>query len=85
MVPRGCLWFVIVVFPDHTHLLFWISGCYFLDASNFCTWNKIKNNSVKINSTSIGYEYIHVTFAPINLMVFINILTSNMSHLYKHI
>ena len=23
-VPRGCLQFVIVVFPDHTHLLFWI-------------------------------------------------------------
>ena len=23
-VPRGCLWFVIVVFPDHTHLLFTI-------------------------------------------------------------
>ena len=22
-VPWGCLWFVIVVFPDHTHLLFW--------------------------------------------------------------
>ena len=21
--PRGCLQFVIVVFPDHTHLLFW--------------------------------------------------------------
>ena len=21
-VPRGCLWFVIVVYPDHTHLLF---------------------------------------------------------------
>ena len=21
-VPQGCLWFVIVVFPDHTHLLF---------------------------------------------------------------
>ena len=21
-VPRGCLWFVIVVFPDHIHLLF---------------------------------------------------------------
>ena len=21
-VPRVCLWFVIVVFPDHTHLLF---------------------------------------------------------------
>ena len=24
-VPRGCLQFVIVVFPDHTYLLFWIS------------------------------------------------------------
>ena len=22
VVPRGCLWFVIVVFPDHTLLLF---------------------------------------------------------------
>ena len=25
-VPRGCLQFVIVVFPDHTHLLFPIAG-----------------------------------------------------------
>ena len=25
-MPRGCLWFVIVVFPDHTHLLFLICG-----------------------------------------------------------
>ena len=24
-VPRGCLQFVIVVFPDHTHLLFFTS------------------------------------------------------------
>ena len=24
-VPRGCLWFVIVVFPDHTHLIFLVS------------------------------------------------------------
>ena len=23
-VPRGCLQFVVVVFPDHTHLLFFI-------------------------------------------------------------
>ena len=26
-VPRGCLQFVIVVFPDHTHLLFLRSSC----------------------------------------------------------
>ena len=25
-VPRGCLRFVIVVFPDHTHLLFFAVG-----------------------------------------------------------
>ena len=34
-VPRGCLQFVIVVFPDHTHLLFllftyWKLSCLFL-------------------------------------------------------
>ena len=23
-VPWGCLWFVIVVFPDHTHLQFFV-------------------------------------------------------------
>ena len=28
-VPRGCLQFVIVVFPDHTHLLF-LTIIYFL-------------------------------------------------------
>ena len=31
-VPRGCLQFVIVVFPDHTHLLF-----LFHDSVLFCT------------------------------------------------
>ena len=25
-VPRGCLQFVIVVFPDHTHLLFFLGN-----------------------------------------------------------
>ena len=29
-VPRGCLQFVIVVFPDHTHLLFLNKGILFL-------------------------------------------------------
>ena len=27
-VPRGCLQFVIVVFPDHTHLLFFTQGTF---------------------------------------------------------
>ena len=29
MVPRGCLQFVIVVFPDHTHLLFFFINVAF--------------------------------------------------------
>ena len=29
-VPRGCLRFVIVVFPDHTHLLFLNVAAYWL-------------------------------------------------------
>ena len=24
--PQGCLRFMVVVFPDHTHLLFWIAN-----------------------------------------------------------
>ena len=27
-MPRGCLQFVIVVFPDHTHLLFLVGYVY---------------------------------------------------------
>ena len=30
-VPRGCLQFVIVVFPDHTHLLFFCKLLNYLD------------------------------------------------------
>ena len=30
-VQPGCLKFVIVVFPDHTHLLFLIYNCTFFD------------------------------------------------------
>ena len=34
-VPRGCLQFVIVVFPDHTHLLFFqIILTYFMMAED---------------------------------------------------
>ena len=34
-VPRGCLQFVIVVFPDHTHLLFLI---YSIFTFNLMLW-----------------------------------------------
>ena len=42
-VPRGCLQFVIVVFPDHTNLLFLISKILFL------TLEIVKTLSIAIN------------------------------------
>ena len=36
-VPRGCLWFVIVVFPDHTHLLFLVEF-FDLAISHWVVW-----------------------------------------------
>ena len=35
-VPLGCLWFVIVVFPDHTHLLFLTPIVGVCNCSMFC-------------------------------------------------
>ena len=53
-MPRGCLQFVIVVFPDHTHLLFLVhkanihgklvSGTYILQTS------KAKFNQYEVSS-----------------------------------
>ena len=42
-VPRGCLQFVIVVFPDHTHLLFLL----FYDGKTRILWRHI--DSIKEN------------------------------------
>ena len=62
-VPRGCLQFVIVVFPDHTHLLF-LTG-------HFCAVNALVRLciiagssqpmllSFLINSNISLYMYVH--------------------------
>ena len=41
-VPRGCLQFVIVVFPDHTHLLFFIPHIKYLKAKCLKALNLLK-------------------------------------------
>ena len=48
-VPRGCLQFVIVVFPDHTHLLF-------LTVKNRVKLEKDNNNRT-INDLHIPWQY----------------------------
>ena len=49
-VPQGCLQFVIVVFPDHIHLLFFI---YFCTALNIVVLTYSETSSVPKNSTSV--------------------------------
>ena len=44
-VPQGCLWFVIVVFPDHTHLLFFYKK---LSANVGMKTIKIKNKITRV-------------------------------------
>ena len=50
-VPRGCLQFVIVVFPDHTHLLFLTLNLRQIKEEH---WNFISVFSVVIVSPDIG-------------------------------
>ena len=44
-VPRGCMRFVIVVFPDHTHLLF-LKRIYFLISARQGFLKRINKGSV---------------------------------------
>ena len=40
-VPWGCLRFVIVVFPDHTHLLFFLSGLLYQYQNNIALISRL--------------------------------------------
>ena len=65
-VPRGCLRFVIVVFPDHTHLL-------------FCQY-QIRFNYDKISTNYLNAVWIVDTLfvAPIGCVSFVMPLFSNL-------
>ena len=54
-VPRGCLQFVIVVFPDHTHILFFCFVFGFCYERDFMLAPSDNNQAVVVeafNSTS---------------------------------
>ena len=60
-VPRGCLQFVIVVFPDHTHLLFLHSVAYIRNSSASSVENM--HNALIYSQTGIGScPYTHAIF-----------------------
>ena len=48
-VPRGCLQFVIVVFPDHTHLIF------------FMEWRKIMHKDIYLLWEHNAYTLVCVS------------------------
>ena len=51
-VPQGCLPFVIVVFPDHTHLLFFITVdeyTYTRNTSLYCVTDYVHIKYAKFN------------------------------------
>ena len=54
VVPRGCLWFVIVVFPDHTHLLF-LSGSALSDKTKTITRGRNTISFVTLNIYTIDH------------------------------
>ena len=58
-VPRGCLQFVIVVFPDHTHLLFFLTTRLKYGSRTFGQQFYLLNNTNTVNSLNF---FIHYTW-----------------------
>ena len=58
-VPRGCLQFVIVVFPDHTHLLF--LNLHRMFFSTFQIFLPIFNKNILL-SDIFGWQYSSINF-----------------------
>ena len=52
-VPRGCLQFVIVVFPDHTHFYVWWNGpdCLLKSIDDWPVWNFNKGSEALRSQT----------------------------------
>ena len=55
-VPRGCLRFVIVVFPDHTHLLFSMYMCSLVSV-NCSHLSSVKQLTIEIHIVLCQYSY----------------------------
>ena len=51
-VPGGCLQFVIVVFPDHTHLLFLVFKIYAIVFTKNFKFSHLKSNQYRFKKVS---------------------------------
>ena len=70
-VPRGCLQFVIVVFPDHTHLLFLLRSYQMDSLKNIDFWVRDTNTLPTPNMTvnKLG-RYEHIVFTALDYKIF---------------
>ena len=55
-VPRGCLQFVIVVFPDHTHLLFLVINVFYRGLKWFISRKTLNSSNVPFSSVGGGVQ-----------------------------
>ena len=71
-VPQGCLRFVIVVFPDHTHLLFLVEILSGVDSDHGT--GPRRNRSVKVNNMSNRKKVMLTKDAPLSSHLAVYIL-----------
>ena len=72
-MPQGCLRFVIVVFPDHTHLLFWIHISQIEHLCDRQSLHKILSNSVRwLNPMLVSYG-MELLLSGITLFLYISL------------
>ena len=77
-VPRGCLQFVIVVFPDHTHLLFLVRliHLFFTIGNSILKTNKnnVSSVTIAIFSTFVKHSSFYHSVMLIILLYYTAIL-----------
>ena len=63
-VPLGCLQFVIVVFPDHTHLLFLIFKSFIQSNFNYCplAWHFFSKANTEKLEKKLQYIALRIVF-----------------------
>ena len=82
-VPRGCLQFVIVLFPDHTHLLFFMLFDMVPSLLLLGNW-KLRYESLCMY-TPLIFLYIFLTsHVFINIHENLNLMCYKLDHFGKH-
>ena len=83
-VPRGCLQFVIVVFPDHTHLLFLVYGNILRQVEGDSPFPKRGvYSTAKLHAVILVYNVIYKFYDACTLEHVINLVVSYVCMFYN--